>query len=223
MSGEQHQIVGIGMGIAGSCLALSLGADYGAIAIGIGSALGCWLPDIDHDRTKLGRKRKVVTEGLNSLIQTVLTAIIIGGVFLAIMVAKGMIDVGVDSNTLIVAAASAVIILFFKNKLENSDEFKWAAKHRGLMHTLIPLFPLYMLMRVSPFFVWRWFVIGLMVGYVSHLIADCTTTEGCPLFYPFAKFNFRIPVFDTDKKRAVGCWILAVLPNLILIAMKFYF
>lgn len=223
MSGEQHKIVGIGMGIAGSYFALTHGAEFAATGIAVGSALGCWLPDMDHDRTKLGRKRKVVTEGLNKLMQFGLMAVIVLGMVLVFLLGRGLVESPISPQALLLAVGGAIGLLVFKKIIENSSEYKWATKHRGLMHTLLPLIPIWLLTQVSDFPLWDWFAIGLLVGYISHLIADCTTTEGCPIFYPLAKFNFRVPIFNTDSKRAIGCWILAIVPNIIVFLINKYF
>lgn len=210
MSGEQHQIVGIGMGVAGAYAAMKLGQDYASVMIAVGSALGCWLPDMDHDRTKLGRKRKVVTETTSKIVTYGLMTAIVASIVVTFLVIRGLMTVPFDTSMLIICAAGAAGILILKHVIGNSKEFKWAAKHRGLMHTLLPLVPLLLLSRVSSYPLWTFGCYGLALGYASHLFADCLTTEGCPLLYPVAKFNIRIPVCDTDKKRQVGCWVVAV-------------
>lgn len=212
MSGEQHKVVGIGFGVAGTYLALQLGQETGSVMIAVGSALGCWLPDMDHNRTKLGRKRKVVTGAVNKVFTYGLILGIALSIVLAFLMIRGLIQSNISLNMLGMFVIGAVLVLVAKNKIGNSSEFKWATKHRGFMHTCIPIGCLVFLLPVSDYSLWKWSVIGLIVGYASHLIADCTTTEGCPLLYPLAKFNLRLPIFNSEKKQAIGCWILAVLP-----------
>ena len=210
MSGEQHKIVGIGVGIACSYYAMNNGCTSDAIMIAVASAVGCWLPDMDHDRTKLGRKRAAVTNTVGNIVNFGLYAGIVCCIVLAFLMVFGLVSSSFKLETLGLAIGTFIVIIVIKNAISNSNTYKWVTKHRGLMHTLIPLIPLYCLTFVSASGIWYFSVIGLMVGYMSHLLSDCTTTDGCPLFFPLSREPFRIPIFNTEKKQAAGCWILSI-------------
>lgn len=42
-----------------------------------------------------------------------------------------------------------------------------------------------------------------LAGYLSHLVADCLTREGCPLFWPIKK-RFKIPLMRTGSPVGEG-------------------
>ncbi|MBN1168673.1 metal-dependent hydrolase [Candidatus Woesebacteria bacterium] len=83
-------------------------------------------------------------------------------------------------------------------------------KHRTLTHSFLGVFLIY------TFFSWLLFKIfdpsfldpgilltSLMIGYVSHLLADCFTKEGLPLLFPF-KWSFGIPPFERLRIKTGG-------------------
>lgn len=72
-------------------------------------------------------------------------------------------------------------------------------KHRTLSHSILGFYLIYQLLdfvlpkllnpaSVDPTIV----LYSIMIGYLSHLLADCLTREGLPLLFPF-KFSFGIP------------------------------
>lgn len=71
--------------------------------------------------------------------------------------------------------------------------------HRTISHSLLGSFIFYKILDVlipklfNPNYVNSQFIIiSLLVGYISHLIADSMTKEGIPLFFPF-QFKIGIP------------------------------
>lgn len=78
--------------------------------------------------------------------------------------------------------------------------------HRGLTHS--PLFALILsiiLIFLSSFFygvpqlLYSQFVIGISVGYFSHLLLDSLTISGIPLLYPLSHKGYRLAKFRTNK------------------------
>ncbi len=70
--------------------------------------------------------------------------------------------------------------------------FSWIIKlffgHRGFLHTVYPAFFL--------FFLFSWFgqkIIGIaiLLGYLTHLFADCLSSEGVKLFHPLLSMRIR--------------------------------
>ena len=53
-------------------------------------------------------------------------------------------------------------------------------KHRGLIHSLWPPLLLYIALRPVSFLV----ADAFLIGYISHLLLDATTTRGIRFFYP---------------------------------------
>ena len=209
MMGIQHKVVGIGFGIATAIyMAEGLGEPGPAIIALGASTIGCMLPDIDHDNSKIGRKRKVVTD-----ITSRLTSIVAIGAILALAgilagTAVGMVHSNTDPTMLITGLLGLIGFVLFASKAKNSKTFQWMTHHRGFMHTLIPPALIALLIFASDMKYWRAGTIGLCIGYLSHLLADMLTIEGCPVLWPLTKKNIR---FLKLKTKNASTWIAAVL------------
>lgn len=92
-------------------------------------------------------------------------------------------------------------------------------KHRTLTHSLLGVFLLYKVLDVvfhqifNPLFLNPDILLAsVMIGYISHLLADSFTEEGLPLLFPF-KFTFGIPPIKKVRIKT-GRWFenLVVFP-----------
>ena len=232
MTGAQHKIVGIGWGLAGAYYATkNMGTPWGLLIAPM-SALGCWLPDIDHNQTKLGRKRKMLTSVSSKLANTIVYGgVLFGGLF-AGLVAMGFADFGVDMSKLGVAIGGLLLFIFIRKVVCNSSTYQWAVRHRGIMHTLLmPALLLYSIgLTKSP--VYMYTMIGLSVGYISHLFADMLTVDGCPLLFPISRSNINIARFKTSeylkdakgrKRKNKAIWYAAYGAAILPFIIIFYF
>lgn len=220
MMGVQHKAVGIGFGIATALyVAEGLGEPAPAMLSLAASTIGCMLPDIDHDRSRIGRKRKFVTDILGKLTSTGIIVALVVMVVIISALSIGMINVGIDMTTALVALAGIVGFMILRNVLSKSQTMRWLTKHRGFMHTLIPVALIFLMASASQFVYWRFTFVGLGIGYTSHLFADMLTVEGCPILFPLSKTNIR---FLKLKTKNFSTWIaallLAVLPILLVIS-----
>jgi len=84
-------------------------------------------------------------------------------------------------------------------------------KHRTLTHSIVGTYIIYKILEyilikfLNPAFLDpNIILISLMVGYVSHIVADSFTEEGVPLLFPF-KFTFGIPPFRPIRIKT-GQW-----------------
>lgn len=101
---------------------------------------------------------------------------------------------------------------------------KWSCGHRGLFHTLIfiGVFPLIYywvkdLPEIQPFSLYiERGVIGLMLGYLSHLLMDMLTVSGVPLLWPIYSRKISIAKLKTNRDE----WI-AILFFLFIVFMAF--
>lgn len=212
MTGAQHKVVGIGVGIAAAYAFVQTNNEPAAAIVAAGSAIGCWLPDMDHDMTKLGRKRKVLTNLTNTMASIVVLGGIVASLGLIILMTLGIRDYGIDTKLLYVCAGGLALLAIASKFIKNSKTFRWATKHRGLMHTLLVPALMCTALRVSDYPVYTYIVIGLIVGYCSHLFADMLTVEGCPILFPITKKNFRFLKLRTkDKSCTVAAWTVAML------------
>lgn len=212
MNGVQHKIVGTGFGIAAASITFSVTKDPTAIAILPASMVGCMLPDMDHNATKLGRKRKVVTTLSNGAINLLIYGgIIVAGV-LAILLVKGGMDYGFDLPSLLIAMCGLALFGLIRKKIRGSSGYKWATRHRGLMHTNVIPVLLFIGMRVIGAPLYKNVIMGVMIGYVSHLFADMLTVEGCPVLFPLTTHNIRILKLRTkDKSCSIAATIIFVI------------
>ena len=92
-------------------------------------------------------------------------------------------------------------------------------KHRGYGHSLIWLIPFTLIGFLDPVI-----AAALIIGFLSHILLDILTVNGCPVLYPFWKTNFvcfskgrRIKT-GTNQDKAVFVFILFLLIPIILFA-----
>lgn len=215
MMGTQHKMVGVGFGIALSMYTSATRNDAFSILALAGSTIGCMLPDIDHDKTQLGRRRAFVTR----LSSKALTGIVSAGIVLAtatlLLMFYQMTRTGANTDTTKVVLVLVGLLAFSKLRsvVKNSNIFKWATKHRGLMHTLVMPALLFIAMSASSASIWYNTMLGLTVGYCSHLFADMLTVEGCPILFPLSMKNIRILKLKTKNKSTwLAAFLLAALP-----------
>jgi len=212
MTGAQHKVVGIGVGIAASYAFIKTTNDTTAAIVAVGSAIGCWWPDMDHDRTKLGRKRKVLTNLTSKMASIVVLGGIVGSIALILLMMFGIRDYGIELNLLYISTGGLILLAIASKLIKNSKTFRWATKHRGLMHTLIPPALMSTALYISDYPLYRYFVIGLIVGYISHIFSDMLTVEGCPVLFPISKNNIRFLKLRTkDKSCTRAAWTVAIL------------
>lgn len=215
MMGAQHKAVGVGFGIALFMYSAATTNDpYSGLAL-VGSTIGCMLPDIDHDRTRIGRKRAFVTRVSGNVLTAIVSAGIIGVTALLIMLIIQMDKP--ESNTsftnLLIVLVGLILFAVMRTVIKRSKTFRWMTKHRGLMHTLLMPAILLYATTISAAPIWKNMFIGLAVGYCSHLFADMLTVEGCPVLFPFSRNNIRIMRLETiSPMTSVVALILAVLP-----------
>ena len=207
MMGTQHKVVGLGAGVAGAILIVNGQGDQLGSLVAFTSVIGAMLPDIDHDRTKIGRKRKFVTK----LSGQALTGLICAAVAIIIILGGGMtfgiVSSGLATGNLLTGSCIIIGLGAARKVITNSKSFKWMAKHRGLMHTLIPMIGIYFLMTMTTFGIWYYSLMGILIGYGSHLWADMLTVEGCPILFPLSKKNIRILKLHTSHWT---CWLGAI-------------
>jgi len=93
-------------------------------------------------------------------------------------------------------------------------------KHRTLTHSFLGIFLIYtILINILPKLLNPNFVdvsvvtAAMMIGYISHLVADSLTKDGLPLFFPI-KWNIGFPPFRF-LRITTGSWVenFVILPG----------
>ena len=82
------------------------------------------------------------------------------------------------------------------------------------MHTLLlPVFMFFAVGFINEAY-FRILVLGAVLGYLSHILADCLTVKGCPVLFPFTKRNFsliKITTGSVEEKIAAAVVITLIL------------
>lgn len=183
MNGSSHYAIGVGAALGVSYVGTQLNS-MPLMACAIAIPIGVMLPDADHKNSKLGRSINMV--------QKVMLAVVVGGA--AVMVLSSVWSSS-KSNSLADAAIMGLvdtcgtwiplmICLIFANSNWADKKFKFFTKHRGIMHTLIPVLGLlFGCYRVQNMWL-KNMLLGVAIGYLTHLLADVETDRGCPLLWP---------------------------------------
>jgi|GEM_PF-885846 len=101
--------------------------------------------------------------------------------------------------------------------------------HRGITHSILGLIIAYLLLsivgnytKLINFIYYKVFSLGVLIGYISHLIFDIITVGGIPLFYPIKK-RFRFFYLKSDKFQNLISAICIIITIFILIQMNYSF
>ena len=73
--------------------------------------------------------------------------------------------------------------------------------HRKITHSILGavIMSLFFYACIHLWFLIPWIAIAFMVGWVSHVVADMTTVQGCPLLWPASKHKFGLHLVHTGK------------------------
>jgi len=184
MTGKSHKAIGTAAGAAIAIYGIRQGDYVFALAL-VTAPLAAMLPDIDHGSARMGKLRKLIAN-------IVVTVAAVAIVMAAWLHGRFILD---NYATLLMVGLGVVIPTFFLFKLSQTkwvrETWGFVTKHRGIMHTLIiPIFAAVATIYISD----RYFLMllyGFLAGYVSHILADCMTTKGCPILFPLMKKNIK--------------------------------
>jgi len=202
MTGRSHKAIGIATGIAITIYGIRQGNPAASLAL-VSAPLAAMLPDIDHNGSKIGKTRK---EAMNFAVTATIIALIVAVWYYGWHI--------VNHPTVLIAGAGVIgsILLFFA--LSKSRWFKnllgFATKHRGIMHTL--LLPACMLFAArfinEPYFLILLY--GFVAGYISHILADCLTKNGCPILFPLTQKNISLTSIKTGTEAEKMCMVALI-------------
>lgn len=211
MHGYQHKAMGTAAAIGTVIYAARTGNIPMDVAFpaAVCMPFGAMIPDIDHDRSKLGRKRKAVTSTAKVLLPL---AALAGGTFLLWQAYCRNGTGGVLYLGVIILAILLVLKIASRNKFVQGN-VKFCTKHRGIMHSLIP--PILCILASRSFYIeyLSYLLYGLAIGDVVHIIGDMMTVSGAPILFPLTQANIRLLPFDTEKNAGaiqMMCWLWCI-------------
>lgn len=191
MHGVQHKRMGVALGVGVLAFSLLSESNPSLALFMVTTPMGAMLPDIDHDSSKIGRTRSKVT----TLIKVGVT-VGIGGFLAFSYMSGGMWNAILNGVYLTVMA---VIINIIERNKHVKKQMGFITKHRGIMHTLVPTAFLMGTTFWTTNEYYFYAMLGLVSGYVVHLLGDMATTEGAPIFWPLTKSNIRYLPLNTSK------------------------
>lgn len=201
MNGKNHAIVGAASGIAVGIASIAAG-NIEAAALAIPSALaGAKAPDMDHPKTKQGR----AFNAFRFILPIVSIVLIMFYIYC-------WIYRGVKLNPLIVLIPVAMAWAL--------RDGTWFWGHRHGTHTLI--IPVILLAGhvciKAAYPIIADVLLSFNAGYMSHLLADCSTYDGCPLLYPI--YKKKISWSKIKSKEEEKCRVVAIILGAILIILS---
>lgn len=148
-------------------------------------AIGSLIPDIDHSNSRISRDNRLLS---------IITQLFLG-----------------------ISRAITSIILFFCFWISKrrKNEILSGMEHRGIFHTLLMTFAIYLLFgficQFIPFY-GKLIQIGVTVGYLSHILVDMLTKGGVMLFYPIITYKFHYPFIrlTTGKHEIIAAIIITL-------------
>lgn len=208
LTGKTHKAIGVATGVA--MVIYSVGVGEPIYALGILTApVGAMLPDIDHNSSKLGSARKAAIDKLK-VVMSVMSAI---SFLLCLLV------IGLSGNLNLAGVFFSVALVCLLTVITSSERilnhFPFLKKHRGIMHTLVVPVVMSIGFLTTEYSVVAALLAGCILGYVSHIVADCLTKMGCPIAFPLSKECISLlPVKTGTALEYIVACILCVCINL---------
>ena len=181
MKGSTHSLIGVAVGAGIAAYGIWQGDNAFLLAL-VTAPAAAMLPDIDHNGTKLGRFRKVF---MRVLVPVLCLLAVVGGVWL---VHEHLLGNTLALAFLALGALFTVLLLLHIRQTKRFKKFVWfLSVHRGFTHTfVIPTVALVATLFIDERYI-SILLYGFFAGYMSHILSDCFTVQGCPIFYPVTR------------------------------------
>lgn len=223
MLGKTHVAFG---GLVGLTAGIALSNAYTPI-IGIagmtaGACFGALVPDIDADESIINKKMGLVGDFIakhikHRTITHTAYALVLFGLIVSLL---DKLMGGLPIVTAVILASSiswlsCVTIGDLLNKFIINKKIVRAHMAIGVILAVV-----FLLNSEYSVLVFRQYAIGLVIGYASHLFADCCTVSGCPLFSP--KRGVRFMKLRTGKHDKVFIAFSSVVTISIISILKIF-
>ena len=193
MLGRSHFVSGvIATEVAGLSAHFSLTQMITGLVLGPCAAL---LPDIDHQKATISKTYGPITVGFSRILSktmgghragthSIFGILLLGGVTQACVTYRhNPVSMVVLSAILIVTLAAGVRVLRIK----------------GWVDDLAPIPVVIGVVCLTPLDLHA-VPVALMLGCTTHVLGDCLTNSGCPVFWPFGSERLKFGLFATGKK-----------------------
>lgn len=195
MMGSTHKMIGVFVGIVLAVCGI-LDKEYTMFVMPFVVPVGAMLPDIDHNNTRIGRRRKEVMGSLKKFLPIAL----IGFVLVIVYSIRQGIEISQLFPVICIVIGFLLLLLIGRSEW-GRRKFRFFMKHRGIMHTLfVPALLIFATAALEVDVTVRQILLGIAIGYLTHLIADCLTEEGCPILWPLTTKCIGIPLAVTNRK-----------------------
>lgn len=215
MQGKTHRYGGLALGAVASLV--TIGSIKGIDTVFFmgtfltGCALGSLIPDLDHRHSELSKKVKPLGMVVSSVCKhrgfthtgLACFAVTLICLFLDFLVANiniGTYDWGTSFIigvifTGIIMSVLVGLIKFTHIKKLNRVRFN---KEKMLIVTIVVLGLTTLFADILVNYI-GYYIIGIAVGYISHLLVDMLTVSGVPLMYPYTNKMYRLATLTTGE------------------------
>lgn len=230
MNGVQHKVFSL---MCASAYCIFTGDIVNATSF-ITAPIGAATPDIDHPAKKENKLIRAGAKGLNAAINTAVMFVgaALGAAFILPMIFPTQMkqfagitgsvqSIGIKYFIWIVSIIGFIIL---KEWTVRSKVFKWAASHRGITHTLIPI-GIVLLGRQMLFSsngIFTNLIDGYLVGLSSHLFIDSFNKDKCPLLFPITTKGVGFPI-SIPTKNVKACWMCVIIVGALLNILAYWF
>lgn len=177
-----------------------------------GAAIGSLIPDIDSPSSTIGRRMKPVskfiaeTMGHRGATHTIvgLLIFILSTTFLGKFLEKFLMRNMTNENKLIFSFIVAIImsssILFLIQNIPLKVK-KFKKKHRFILVVSVFVITMFIAFAESLNLLnyLRVYLLGMSIGYASHIVLDMFTRAGVPFFKPLSKYRISFTNFRTGS------------------------
>lgn len=215
MQGKTHRYGGLALGAVASLATVGSIKGIDTVffmgAFLTGSTLGSLIPDLDHRHSELSKKVKPLGVLVSSVCKhrgfthTGLCCFLVTLVCFLLDVIVANIKIGTYDwgTSFIVGVVFTGIIMsvfvglvkFTHIKKLNRIRFN---KEKMLMLTIVVLGLTTLFADILVNYI-GYYIIGISVGYVSHLLVDMLTVSGVPLMYPYTNKMYRLATLTTGE------------------------
>lgn len=199
-----------------------------------GGAIGSLIPDIDSPSSTLGRRVKPISKlvadkmghrgATHSLLALIIFALIT--TFIGVKLENILGNNMTGRNHIIFAIVVGIIlmfsVLFVIESIPSKRKKRFTKKHFTLVVLGVFIVTMYFSYEFSTYLLdyVRVYLLGVVVGYASHIVLDMFTRSGVPILKPMSEYRISFTRLKTgsiiEEITKVLCTVITVISILIL-------